>query len=216
MKKMLIVFAALVFLAGCGNNQKTNDAGNTANVEQPSDNAVTYDCDGEIVKVDFENETDPKAAKLFFVDKEVSITLPEVMAGSGARYSDDDVTFWIHKKEATLTSEASKVTLKCEEKNTDDTIEGNIVDENGNTVPAGCKMWFDGCNNCQVMENGMLACTRKACDEAMMQKPRCLDDEQQVDATNPQQKCAEAGGVWSVEHNSCFEDPSTMAGPGEK
>jgi hypothetical protein len=37
--------------------------------------------------------------------------------------------------------------------------------------PAGCKVWFDGCNNCQVTARG-LACTRMLCPTR--QEPTCI------------------------------------------
>jgi hypothetical protein len=37
--------------------------------------------------------------------------------------------------------------------------------------PAGCKVWFDGCNNCQVTARG-LACTRMFCPTR--QEPKCI------------------------------------------
>ncbi|MFT4312660.1 MAG: Kazal-type serine protease inhibitor domain-containing protein [Candidatus Woesearchaeota archaeon] len=47
-----------------------------------------------------------------------------------------------------------------------------IVDAYENIVPSDCTTWFDGCNNCQVGEDGQLACTRMYCDE--LQEPQCL------------------------------------------
>lgn len=38
-----------------------------------------------------------------------------------------------------------------------------------------CKTYFDGCNNCSVMPDGGLACTRKACPQDMMKTPKCLE-----------------------------------------
>lgn len=36
-----------------------------------------------------------------------------------------------------------------------------------------CKVYFDGCNNCQVMPNGGLACTKKFCE--VTEEPQCLE-----------------------------------------
>jgi hypothetical protein len=42
-------------------------------------------------------------------------------------------------------------------------------------IPAGCKSFFDGCNNCRRAEGSEIAaCTRKACQE--YRQPRCLDE----------------------------------------
>jgi len=40
-------------------------------------------------------------------------------------------------------------------------------------IPEGCESWFDGCNNCMVGENGMLACTRMFCAPEMMKPAKC-------------------------------------------
>jgi membrane-bound inhibitor of C-type lysozyme len=41
-------------------------------------------------------------------------------------------------------------------------------------IPASCRSYFDGCNNCRRAEGSQIAaCTRKAC--ANYEKPRCLD-----------------------------------------
>lgn len=51
-----------------------------------------------------------------------------------------------------------------------------IMDENGNTVPEGCKVWFDGCNTCHVNANGIMVCTRKLCNPNALQQAHCVDD----------------------------------------
>ncbi len=43
-----------------------------------------------------------------------------------------------------------------------------------NPIPDNCESWFDGCNNCRVMEGKMGACTRKFCSEELMQEAKCL------------------------------------------
>jgi dTDP-glucose pyrophosphorylase len=85
-----------------------------------------------------------------------------------------------------------------------------ITDMNGNVITEGCQSWFDGCNTCQVnLENPdmPMACTRMACDPMTLKPARCMDEDS-IKADKI--KCSEAGGVWSEEQNSCFEDPSTM------
>ena len=37
------------------------------------------------------------------------------------------------------------------------------ADEPSKPDYSDCLTWFDGCNNCRVMNGGMLACTRKFC-----------------------------------------------------
>lgn len=207
-KKTIGAFIALAFLVGCGCQQNEEDV--TSEVTQPSDSAVTYNCDGEMVKADFDNAVEPSIATIYLVDRDKSMTLPNVESASGAKYSDSEFTFWTHQGEALLSIEGTDKSLNCQEESA---ATGGIVDENGNTITEGCQTWFDGCNNCQVSPDGMLACTRMFCDPATMQPAKCLDDES-ID--NDKQVCAEAGGVWSEEHSSCFEDPATMAGEGEK
>jgi len=88
------------------------------------------------------------------------------------------------------------------------------IDANGNIVTAGCKSWFDGCNTCKVGEPGIpMACTKMACDAMTMQPAKCMDDNSLVTA---KEDCTKSGGVWSIEQSSCFEDPATMTGEGEK
>jgi hypothetical protein len=40
-------------------------------------------------------------------------------------------------------------------------------------VPETCTVRFDGCNTCQVLDNGELACTRMYCEEK--EEPKCLE-----------------------------------------
>jgi hypothetical protein len=56
------------------------------------------------------------------------------------------------------------------------TIESNIT-----TIPDTCSTWYDGCNTCQVGENGELACTKKFCAEK--EEAYCMDDMTQIPVT---------------------------------
>ena len=49
----------------------------------------------------------------------------------------------------------------------------SYLPSNEQVVDDGCVSWFDGCNNCIVMDNGGLACTGMYCEEAL-DKPYCL------------------------------------------
>ena len=40
------------------------------------------------------------------------------------------------------------------------------------SMPAGCTQWFDGCNQCKVLEGRLLECTEMAC--FVMEDPKCL------------------------------------------
>ena len=53
------------------------------------------------------------------------------------------------------------------------------------TVPEGCTVWYDGCNNCRVLSSGHLGCTKMFCEEKKQayckywkdgQKPNGLDN----------------------------------------
>lgn len=51
-------------------------------------------------------------------------------------------------------------------------------------IPVNCVSWFDGCNNCFVIDGEVGGCTRKYCPEEAMQEPRCLktmDMEKELD-----------------------------------
>jgi len=52
-----------------------------------------------------------------------------------------------------------------------------------------CKVYFDGCNTCRVMENDEVACTRMFCEE--YDEPRCLDEEVEYITCTEDQKAAE-------------------------
>ncbi len=56
------------------------------------------------------------------------------------------------------------------ENNNNDTLQ----DAYGNVIPNGCSSWFDGCNNCNIGENGSLGCTRKYCPTELLEEPSCL------------------------------------------
>lgn len=128
--------------------------------------------DGALAKIDYKVQAD-----LFFMAKNTKLTLPNVEAASGARYSYGDVEFWTHQGAATLVMEGSEQSLNCVEQTAENANE--LIDANGNIITAGCKAWFDGCNICQVGEPGKpMACTRKFCAPEVMEEERCLDDEQ--------------------------------------
>lgn len=52
-----------------------------------------------------------------------------------------------------------------------------VIDAYGNVVDGGCSSWFDGCNNCNVGEDGSLGCTRKYCGQESLEEPSCLSYE---------------------------------------
>lgn len=41
-------------------------------------------------------------------------------------------------------------------------------------IPMNCETWFDGCNNCMVMDDGGLACTRKYCPDKSLKPSKCM------------------------------------------
>lgn len=51
----------------------------------------------------------------------------------------------------------------------------NIIQEKPSlSIPADCISWFDGCNNCFVIDGEISGCTRKFCSEETLEEPRCL------------------------------------------
>lgn len=212
MKKMFGALAVLAFLVGCGCQQNNEEK----NGEQNLEGTIVYDCQGEEVQAVFDNSVTPAVAELSFINRDqVIITLSRVESASGAKYTDGDIVFWTQGNEAMLTTESGEKELSCVIMDpASDEEMGAAFDENGNEITSGCQTWYDGCNTCQVGEPGMpMACTRRFCDASIMEEAKCLDEEENDDQKTA---CAEAGGVWSEEYNSCFEDPATMADEGEK
>jgi hypothetical protein len=133
---------------------------------------------------------------------ECEVKVEDYMGGKKTEY--DEIQQKIVETEAQIAELEAKCTKDAEV----------MVDANGNIITPGCQSWFDGCNTCKVGELGApMACTMMACDATSMQPAKCMDEDSLVIA---KENCAKAGGTWSVEQNSCFEDPSTMAGEGEK
>merc|ERR1719433_2074230 len=44
-------------------------------------------------------------------------------------------------------------------------------DGNNKGCPKGCLTWYDGCNDCQCLENGLMKCTQRGCFKN--QRPMC-------------------------------------------
>lgn len=49
------------------------------------------------------------------------------------------------------------------------------LDEILSKIPATCKTFHDGCNTCNRLENGEIACTLMQCEN--YEEPKCLDEE---------------------------------------
>jgi membrane-bound inhibitor of C-type lysozyme len=115
MKKALGLLAAMIVLYGCGADKDDNM---TEDTNTPSDEAIVYMCGAQEVKVDFDNETDPPSAELFFTGKtHEPIMLSLTVAASGAKYSDGEITFWTHPGEAMLMMEGDDgASVKCDQK----------------------------------------------------------------------------------------------------
>jgi putative hemolysin len=70
-------------------------------------------------------------------------------------------------------SELASNTTQLSQNENDESINNSIiVDSYGNEVPNSCQTWFDGCNTCQVSEDGM-ACTRMMCSEDSIEPAEC-------------------------------------------
>ncbi len=105
---------------------------------------------------------------------------PEINIVEGDEYIVAQITI-PNTRSTTLTLNAQGKT-KCEENNNcnkdnrawkQEGIIFNIVPptNNQNSIPPTCVAWYDGCNNCQVNNGQLGACTRMMCFR--MDNPRC-------------------------------------------
>lgn len=117
-----VVLAGLVGLALVGCNAPTPEAETTttetiapetSDVEgdvEGSGPLSTYQCpDGEIIEADF---TNPQAVVVTLPDQE-PITLAQVEAASGAKYSDGTTTFWNKGEQAMVDIDGETVLSDC-------------------------------------------------------------------------------------------------------
>ncbi len=58
----------------------------------------------------------------------------------------------------------------------------NDYDVTESEVPDGCVTWFDGCNTCQIEEDGYMACTLMACEEYREPECRVFENESTRDS----------------------------------
>ncbi|MNK62773.1 Membrane-bound lysozyme inhibitor of C-type lysozyme precursor [compost metagenome] len=79
---------AALMLTGCGSEKSAS--------QDEAATTYVYTCSDTRFTARFE----PEAAVLTFPDRE--LRLPQVVSGSGARYSDGETTFWIKGESATL------------------------------------------------------------------------------------------------------------------
>lgn len=175
MNKILLTLCICMIFAGCGNALSDSESSET---QITSDNTVLYDCNKTTLRVVFDNDTEPQTATLFFKGRtHEDIVLPLVPAASGAKYANAKITFWTHRGEASLSLTGSEKSATCTEVRDLEMKDGQerTVDLNGNSVPRGCKQWFDGCNTCKVSREGELHCTRKACASHTIMPGRCID-----------------------------------------
>lgn len=63
--------------------------------------------------------------------------------------------------------------------------ENNVKEEAKPQIPEGCEAWFDGCNNCVVGENGIMACTRKMCFPGGEKEPKCIKFKEEGEMEEP-------------------------------
>ncbi len=161
----------MLIVSGCQKNTSENASIN----DQPSEDAITYNCQDEIVKVDFLNNKEPQIAQLFFTERNnKNISLPIVPAGSGVKYSDGEVSFWTHQGEATLSMEEPSASIQCVIEK--DVTTQRTIDTYGNAIPENCKNWFDGCNSCKFgTGDPSLVCTKKFCAPESIEEAHCLD-----------------------------------------
>lgn len=104
---------AVMVVAACSpekpRSQAVQDdqATGSAAVASPAAHTYVYTCSED---TRFTARFEPDMAILKFPDRE--LRLPQVVSGSGARYSDGKTTFWIKGDEATLETDG-KTTLNC-------------------------------------------------------------------------------------------------------
>lgn len=107
------VILAVAALAGCREGGETERAGtvvhDTFHASPPE--TYAYDCDdGTAVVAHYENRAGRDEVVLFLPAR--TLRLPATPAASGARYGDDDVTWWSKgPEEATLTLEGAEPCL---------------------------------------------------------------------------------------------------------
>lgn len=98
--------ALLAMLAACsqsGSHTMTSpEQGQAINAEVGAAQAgnqptVTWDCDGQMIPVRFMED-----AVLIDLPNGTSVTLPIAMSGSGARYTNNTVTYWEHQGTAMI------------------------------------------------------------------------------------------------------------------
>jgi len=85
-----------------------------------------------------------------------------------------------------------------EEKMTPNASEEMNTEEND--VLKNCAVYFDGCNNCQVGEDGGLACTRKFCETP--ETPKCLKTKK--GKTTPTTAIPEKAVSYQCDENNSF------------
>lgn len=211
MKKVLLIAGAIVIVLIVINmvkNNQSEEAGVKDATNDPSPEAIAYNCGGEQIHVDFNNDVEPPTADIYFDDKSQVLTLPTVESASGAKYGNDTVTFWTHQGEATFQHDGES--LECTEKTLAPGIGGDVVSAD---IPEGCVSWFDGCNNCSVGEEGTpMACTMMFCETPA--EPYCLQYEDgSSDAPAEASVSPEvADGIANATYNIEGEDVTLVAG----
>ena len=103
---------------------------------------------------------------------------PEINVVSGDEYIVAQITIPNTKSvDLTLNVQGKTNCVECNSNNLAWKQEGIVFNinpptNNLNTIPKTCSTWFDGCNNCQVTNGQIGACTRMMCFR--MDNPRCL------------------------------------------
>jgi hypothetical protein len=104
------------------------------------------------------------------------------------------------------------------------TIPNEMLDGATAEIPENCVSWFDGCNNCQVENGEITACTEMACEE--YSEPRCTEltgedsvDEDGIDEEVDSEESSPATGEvpnnctsWFDGCNTCMVENGEIGG----
>ncbi len=104
------VAVTIALAAGCSSDPSPDEDTRrdpvAETVESPATEVTAWDCeDGSSVVSEVRSATD----EIFLVLPEESLTLPHVVAASGARYENERITFWVKGDEATLARRSMKI-----------------------------------------------------------------------------------------------------------
>lgn len=70
----------------------------------------------------------------------------------------------------------------------------NIIREKPSSlIPSNCISWFDGCNNCLVIDGKINSCTEIFCPEENIKEPYCLKTKEDISLSKNEELILEIG-----------------------